>query len=76
MPQSLLTFTNDCGLLRLVHFLDPNAALMVMAWQLCSCEGLFVSLHGVEDGEKLSGDGDDCDFLRSESVCDGIEEAF
>ncbi|WP_210190466.1 hypothetical protein, partial [Fulvimarina manganoxydans] len=32
------------------------------AWQLCSCEGLFVSLHGVEDGEKLSGDGDDCDF--------------
>ena len=76
MPQTLLTSTNDCGLLRLMHVLGPNAARMVAAWQLCSCEGLFVSLHGVEDGEKLSGDGDDCDFLRSGSVCDGIEEAF
>jgi len=41
MPRRLFTSTYDCGLLlRLAHFLGPNAALMVMAWvpALFECE--------------------------------------
>ncbi|WP_245198999.1 hypothetical protein, partial [Jiella mangrovi] len=45
-------------------------------WQLCSFERLSVSLHGVENSEKLSGDGDYADFLRSRSFGDGLKEAL
>jgi hypothetical protein len=33
------------------------------AWQLCSCEGLLGSLHGVENGQELSGGCDDGEFF-------------
>ena len=40
MPRMLLKSTNDCGLLRLAHFLGPNATPTVMAWvpALFECE--------------------------------------